>query len=150
MCLCEISHGLATDFENSHWQVGTSKGPTIDHSESPFKLELSRLDALDHADALPRWAEKETPHGHDWETNRLETVFDAAARLLAQDDHNRQELAFEISRRSIEILIMAHRAQADSTENKHIESIYLDHASQLQEHLATPVSSGEASYCADA
>jgi hypothetical protein len=150
MCLCEKSHDIVADPDNTHSPVAPNLEPAIDHHESEPRMEISRLDALDHVDVLSNCSGRGIPHGRYCELNRLEMVFDAAARLLAREDHSRQTLNLHISRRAIEILVRAHCARSESMEDKHIESLHRDHAARLQQHLAGPVSSGEPSCWTDA
>jgi len=137
MCLCDKSSELPTIPDSAHPPVTTSTGPSIDNHRCQPKLEMSRLDALDHADVLPNQSE-------------LRSVFDAAARLLTREDHTRQTLALKISRAAVRTLIAAHRVQAHTTEREHIESLHLDHAWQLQRSLTKSPSPGETSSSGDA
>jgi hypothetical protein len=150
MCLCEKSHDIVTGPDNVHSPFVPKLEPTIDHHESEIRIGISRLDALDHVDVLSNCSERGIPHSSRCELKYLEEVFNAAARLLAREDHSRQTLRLNTTGRTIEILIIAHRSRAESAKDEHIESLHRDHAARLQQDLAGPVSSGETSWCADA
>ena len=121
----------------------TPVAPTVNHAprsasdpaDSLVELSTTRLDALDHADALSTFADSETPPACRQSTaSDLATVFELAARLLAREDHTRQTVALRLHSSEIRILEAAHRQTAASHDDVNVSNIYRDHAQRLQMH----------------
>jgi hypothetical protein len=119
----------------------TQAEPSVNHAtrsagdseDSVVELTTTRLDALDHADALSTYTDSDTPLACRQATaGTLATVFDLTARLLARNDHTRQVVALALSNFEVRVLEVAHRYTAASHDNVDVESIYRDHAQTIQ------------------
>jgi len=104
---------------------------------APPRIELTstRLDALDHADALASTADSEdAPACRRRAATRLAAVFETAASLLARDDHSQSIVRLAIQRPDLRVLEAAHRRTAATHDDADIARIYRDHADAIQAH----------------
>jgi hypothetical protein len=102
---------------------------------APPRIELTstRLDALDHADALATTADSEdAPACRRRAATRLAAVFEAAASLLARDDHSQSIVRLAIQRPDLCVLEAAHRRTAATHDDADIARIYRDHVDAIQ------------------
>jgi len=123
---------------------------SADNDPSQLVLELDRLAALDHQDALEKHFLGPDSDILDLYTSRLATMFTTAARLLDRDDHDRQALKLAVQPHAVRLLSLAHKSQAQSANSESVRSIHQDHATQLRRLLHTGGSRGNIHTEADA
>ncbi|MFT4920891.1 MAG: hypothetical protein ACI8XM_000082 [Haloarculaceae archaeon] len=100
-----------------------------------IELESTRLDALDHADALATTAASvAVPVCRRRAAARLAAVFEAAASLLAREDHSQRVVRLAIPRSDLRVLEAAHRRTTGTHDSADIARIYREHADAIQAH----------------
>jgi hypothetical protein len=100
-----------------------------------IELESTRLDALDHTDALASTADSEdAPACRRRAATRLAAVFETAASLLARDDHSQSIVRLAIQRPDLRMLEAAHRRTAATHDDADIARIYREHADAILAH----------------
>lgn len=110
-------------------------GPAGAGAPPRIELESTRLDALDHTDALASTADSEDASAcRRRAATRLAAVFETAASLLARDDHSRAAVRLAIRRSDLRVLEAAHRRTAATHDDADIARIYRDHADAIQAH----------------
>jgi hypothetical protein len=98
-----------------------------------IELESTRLNALDHADALATPPDSDdAPAGRRQAATRLPPVFETAASLLARDDHSQSIVRLAIQQSDLRVLEAAHRRTAATHDDADIARIYRDHADAIQ------------------
>ena len=110
-------------------------GPAGAGAPPRIELESTRLDALDHTDALASTADSEdAPACRRRAATRLAAVFETAASLLARDDHSQSIVRLAIQRPDLRVLEAAHRRTAATHADADIARIYREHADAIQSH----------------